>query len=159
MTVRLDRGFTVIELVVTVAIVGILALTALPVVEMTARRQKEIELRAALRDIRNGIDAYKRAYDEGKMEKKVDETGYPRRLEDLAQGVENVQDPQKAKLYFLRRLPRDPFSDTPELPAAATWGKRSYASPPDAPAEGADIFDVYSLSTASGLNGVAYREW
>jgi general secretion pathway protein G len=154
-----ERGFTLIELVITVAIVGILAMTAMPIIEVTAKRQKEIELRAALREIRGGIDAYRRALDEGKLEKKVGESGYPHRLEELVQGVENIQDPGKGKLYFLRRLPRDPFADNPALTAGQTWGKRSYASPPDAPLEGADVFDVHSRSTGIGLNGIAYREW
>ncbi len=154
-----NRGFTLIELIITVAIVGILAMTAMPMIEVTAKRQKEVELRAALRQIRGGIDAYRRAVSEGKVEKKVDESGYPHRLEELDQGVENSLDPNKARLYFLRRLPRDPFADDPSLPAAQSWGKRSYASPPDAPQEGADVFDVYSLSPGIGLNGIAYREW
>ncbi|UCV30000.1 type II secretion system protein [Ferribacterium limneticum] len=154
-----NRGFTLIELVITVAIVGILAMTAMPIIEVTVKRQKETDLRAALRQIRAGIDAYKRAVDEGKVEKKVDESGYPRRLEDLDQGVENIQDPNKTKLYFLRRMPRDPFSDDPALTAAQTWGRRSYASPPDAPLAGVDVFDVYSLSGGVGLNGTPYREW
>jgi general secretion pathway protein G len=156
---KLRRGFTLIELVITVAIVGILAMTAMPLIEMTAKRQKESELRAALREIRSGLDAYRRAYEEGKFEKKVDESGYPHHLDDLAKGVENVKDPKKAKLYFLRRLPRDPFADDPTLQAEQTWGKRSYASPPDAPVEGDDVFDVYSLSKDVGLNGTPYREW
>ena len=153
------RGFTLIELVVTVAIVGVLALAAAPLLETTVRRQQESELRAALREIRGAIDAYRRAVDDGRIAKRADESGYPTRLEDLYQGVDNRQDPGKGKLYFLRRLPRDPFNNDPALDAAQTWGKRSYASPPDAPVEGADVFDVYSLSPGVGLDGVPYREW
>lgn len=156
---RPGGGFTLIELVITVAIVGILAMVAMPLAETTAKRHKESELRAALRELRGGIDAYRRAVDEGKIKKKVDESGYPRRLEDLAQGIANIQDPAQGKLYILRRLPRDPFSDDPALSAAQTWGKRSYASPPEAPQEGADVFDVFSRSPGIGLNGIPYKDW
>lgn len=152
-------GFTLIELVITVTIVGILAMVAMPLAETAARRHKEGELRAALRELRGGIDAYRRAVDEGKVEKKADESGYPRRLEDLVQGVANTQDPAQGKLFILRRLPRDPFSVDPALTAAQTWGKRSYASPPEAPLEGADIFDVFSRSPGIGLNGIPYKDW
>ena len=152
-------GFTLIELVITVAIVGILAMVAMPLAETAARRHKEGELRAALRELRGGIDAYRRAVDEGKIEKKADESGYPRRLEDLVQGGANTQDPAQGKLYILRRLPRDPFSVDPALTAAQTWGKRSYASPPEAPLEGADVFDVFSRSPGIGLNGIPYKDW
>ncbi len=152
-------GFTLVELAITVAIVGILALGVAPVLELTAKRQRETELRRALRDIRAAIDAYRRAYDEGKIEKRSGESGYPPSLDALVLGIANTQDVTGGKLYFLRRLPRDPFAEDAAAPAAATWGKRSYGSPPDAPQEGKDVFDVHSRSTATGLNGVPYREW
>ncbi len=153
------RGFTLIELVVTVAIVGILAAGALPLAELTAQRSRESDLRVALRQIRTAIDAYKTAYDAKRIEQKVGLTGYPPDLESLVEGVPDVTDPAGSKIYFLRRVPRDPFHPDPHVPAEDTWGKRSYASPPDEPSEGKDVFDVYSLSPRVGLNGVPYREW
>ena len=155
--VRRLRGFTLIELAVTVAIVGVLSTMALPLAETTIRRSKEAELRTALRQIREGIDAYKRAGEEGRI--RADASGYPPRLEDLAEGVEDIKRPDLAKIHFLRRLPRDPFGGDPELAAAETWGRRSYASPPDNPQSGEDVFDVYSLAEGVGLNGIPYRQW
>jgi general secretion pathway protein G len=152
-------GFTLIEVAVTVAIVGILAAAAVPVLEMSAQRAKESELRADLRQIREALDAYRKAGDDGRIAKDAGGSGYPKNLEDLVVGVEDITSPNKARVYFLRRLPRDPFSADPALPAADTWGKRSYASPPDAPQAGDDVYDVYSLSPRIGLNGVPYRQW
>jgi general secretion pathway protein G len=153
------RGFTLIELAVTVAIVGVLSTMALPLAETTIRRGKEAELRTALRQIREGIDAYKRAGEEGRIRIRADASGYPPRLEDLAEGVEDIKRPDLAKIHFLRRVPRDPFGGDPELAAAETWGRRSYASPPDNPQSGEDVFDVYSLAEGVGLNGIPYRQW
>jgi len=153
------RGFTLIELLVTVAIVSLLATMALPVAELAVRRGQEQDLRAALREIRAGLDAYKRATDEGRVARSALESGFPPTLETLVQGAVDARSPDKRRIYFLRRLPRDPFTRDAELPAGRTWGLRSYESPADAPREGSDVFDVYSLATGTGLNGRPYREW
>lgn len=153
------RGFTLIELVVTVAIVGVLASVAVPLVELNAQRAREHELRSALRQIRTALDEYKRASDEGRIERRVGASGYPRSLDELVQGVPDVKSPTPAKLFFLRRLPRDPFSPERDASAAQSWGIRSYGSPPDAPVQGEDVYDVYSRSERVGLNGQPYREW
>jgi general secretion pathway protein G len=153
------KGFTLIELVITVAIVAVLASVALPLNELVVQRAKEQDLRRALRELREAIDAYKQAFDENRIVKRAGDSGYPKRLEDLVAGVEDQQSPKKDRIYFLRRLPRDPFATDPELGPAQSWGKRSYLSPPDEPREGEDVFDVFSLSTATGINGRPYREW
>jgi general secretion pathway protein G len=130
----------------------------MPLNELVVQRAKEQDLRRALRELRDGIDAYKQASDEGRIVKRAGESGYPRRLEDLAAGVEDQKNPKKERIYFLRRIPRDPLA--PEaLAAAETWGKRSYASPPEEPRDGDDVFDVFSLSSATGINGRPYKEW
>jgi len=153
------QGFTLIELVITVAIVALLASVALPVSELAVQRTKEQELRRTLRQIRDAIDMYKQASDEGRIRKSIGDSGYPKKLEELAEGADDQKSPKKEKIYFLRRVPRDPFNADPTLSAAATWGKRSYASPPDDPKEGDDVFDFFSLAQGKGINGQPYRDW
>lgn len=153
------RGFTLIELVVTVAIVAILASVAVPLVELNVQRTREHELRTALRQIRGALDAHKRATDEGRVLARTGGSGYPRTLSELVDGVSDAKSPTTARIYFLRRLPRDPFNTDRSLSAAETWGLRAYSSPPDAPAEGEDVYDVYSRSGRTGLNGQPYRGW
>ena len=155
---RTFSGFTLIELVITVAIVAILESAAVPLTQLAVQRGKEQELRSALRQIREAIDAYKQAGDEGRLEKKSDASGYPPALAELVKGVEDIKKPDKPTIYFLRRVPRDPLASD-DVKAEDTWGLRSYASPPDDPREGADVFDVYSLAEGKGLNGVPYKEW
>lgn len=154
-----SRGFTLIELVVTVAIVGLMASAAMPLAEIAYRRAREQELRGALRELRSAIDAYKAAADQGRILTEVDASGYPPTLQVLVSGVEDARDPDGARIYFLRRLPRDPFFPDPAAPAISTWALRSYESPPEDPRQGDDVFDVRSMSPATGINGVPYRDW
>jgi general secretion pathway protein G len=134
-------------------------MAVLPLMEVTMQRSKEHELRTGLRQLREGIDKYKQASDEGRILRRTEESGYPKSLELLVNGVDDAKDPKKSKIYFMRRIPRDPMATDESLAAHQTWGKRSYASPPDEPKAGDDVFDIYSLSEGTGLNGVRYREW
>lgn len=152
-------GFTIVELLVTIVIIGILASAAIPMSELAFQRSREQDLRNALREIRIAIDAYKQAGDEGHIERKVTESGYPHTLEELVDGVVDTKNPKGGKLYFLRRVPRDPFHDDESVPPGKSWGKRSYASSRTEPKEGDDVFDVYSLAPGAGLNNIPYREW
>ncbi|PTT88564.1 general secretion pathway protein GspG [Pelomonas sp. HMWF004] len=156
---RQRRGFTLIEMLAVVTIVGILAAAAQPLAVWVHKRQREAELRLALRTLRSGLDAYFQAGRDGRITLKADDSGYPPDLDSLVRGVPDAKDPQrKRRLYFLRRLPRDPFAD-PALPAAQTWGLRSYDSPPESPAPGRDVFDVYSRAEGQALDGSPYRTW
>lgn len=156
---RQQPGFTLIELVVTVAMIAVLATIALPTAQVTVRRYKEQQLRRALSEIRAAIDAYKAAVEAGLIATKLDETGYPPTLNVLVEGALDRRSPTKRKIFFLRRLPTDPMVETRNGEATASWGIRSYASPPDSPQEGSDVFDVYSKSNAIGMNGIPYRDW
>lgn len=153
----LVRGFTLIELLVVMAVLGILATAAMPLVELTARRNKERELKQSVWEIRRAIDAYKQAYDEGRILKTPGASGYPPSLSMLASGVPDLAS-GGAPMYFLRRIPKDPFAKK-ELSAEQSWAMRSYQSPPDQPKPGLDVFDVYSYSEERGFNGVPYRQW
>ena len=142
------KGFTLVELMVVLTVIALLLSLVAPNYVGQVKHAEE----AVLREIREAIDAYKQAADEGLIERKADASGYPPTLAVLAEGVQNKRKPEEARLYFLRRVPGDPVSGEP-------WGLRSYASPADAPQQGADVFDVYSRGEGSGMNGVPYGNW
>ncbi|MEY4747982.1 MAG: hypothetical protein RIQ60_196 [Pseudomonadota bacterium] len=146
------------ELVVTLALLGLLATLAAPLAELEVQRTREAGLRQALREVRDAIDAYKRAADKGFIQRKVGDSGYPPSLRVLVEGVPNQKSANGEKFYFLRRVPRDPFAAT-ELSAEDGWDLRSYSSSADAPSPGDDVYDVHSRSTGVGLNGLPYQRW
>ncbi len=151
------RGFTLIEMVVVVALVGILAMAAQPLLELSVRRAQEASLRQGLRSLREAIDSHRSAALQGHIAKRTDDSGYPPSLEALVDGVPDLRSLDK-RIYFLRKLPRDPFAAA-DLPAASTWRLRSSDSPAEAPQPGNDVFDVSSPSDATALDGTAYRSW
>ena len=153
-----SRGFTLIEMLVVLAMMGVLAAAARPLLEMSVQRTREHELHLALRQMRTAIDAYKHAADDGQVAHPADASGYPPNLNALVAGVPDARSANGRKIYFLRRLPRDPFAD-PSLEPAESWGLRSADSPPDAPQAGKDVFDVYSRSERRALDGTRYKDW
>jgi len=156
--IRPPRGFTLIELVVALALLGLLAMTALPVAELTRQRGHETELRRALRDLRGALDAWRQAVDAGQINRVPGQSPWPPDLRVLVDGVADQRDPAGGRLVFLRRLPRDPFAD-PTLPAEATWRLRASDSPATDPRPGRDVFDVGSSSPLRALDGSLYASW
>ena len=149
-----ERGLTLVELIVTVAILAILAGAAAPIARFKVKRDKERELRYALRDIRRAIDAYKDATLQNKIDTKLGTEGYPESLEILVQGVKLSQSPDGKTIKFLRRIPMDPMTGTYD------WGKRSMQDDPKAQSWGGqNVFDVYSKSTERARDGTPYSEW
>ena len=148
-----SAGFTLVEMVVTCAVMLILASVVLPTARVTERRMKEAELKAALREMRYAIDDYKRYSDAGMIPVDLGTDGYPRELDTLVDGVAIVGQVDR-KVKFLRRIPIDPMT------AKAEWGLRSYQDDADAQSWGGEnVYDVYSLSAATSIDGVPYRQW
>ncbi len=154
---RADRGYSFVELLVVSAILLVLASAVLPLTRVTMQRQREAELRRALREMRTAIDRYKDAGDLGLIggvEVEADNDGYPESLEVLVEGVEVVSDASGRKMRFLRRIPFDPMTGSRD------WGLRSYQDDPDSQRwSGDNVYDVYTKSTATALDGTSYREW
>jgi general secretion pathway protein G len=152
-----QRGFTFIELVIVTAILMILASTIMPMAQVTAQRQREIELRRALREMRTAIDKFKDAVDQGQIpmtELEPGNEGYPPDLETLVDGVSAANDASGRKLKFLRKIPIDPMTHS------ADWGKRAYQDKPDSQSWGGkNVYDVYTTFQGTGLDGTKYRDW
>lgn len=150
---RSSRGFTLTEMVIVCVVLGILASASLPIAKFTVKRSREADLRLALREMRNAIDEYKRYSDAGLIPVDLGADGYPKELEVLVEGVDLVGQVDK-KARFLRRIPIDPMT------GRAEWGKRSYSDEPDSSlTDGNSVYDVYSLSTGTGLDGIPYAKW
>jgi general secretion pathway protein G len=150
-------GYTFVELVVVGAMLMILASAILPLAKVTIQRQRESDLRRALRELRVAIDRYKDAADQGLIgstDLKAGAEGYPPDLETLVEGVRVANDASGRKLKFLRRIPIDPLTKSTE------WGMRSYQDDADATSWGGqNVFDVFTKSGGTGLDGTKYKDW
>lgn len=150
---RRRQGFTIVELIVAFTIMSILATAALPLARVTIQREREIELRRALREMRDAIDKYKMASDQNMIEKKLDTEGYPPDLQTLVDGVELMNTVDK-KIKFLRRIPKDPMMGNTD------WGLRSYQDDPDSSSWGGqNVFDVFTKNQGTALDGTKYSDW
>lgn len=160
-------GFTLIELVVSLALVGVLALVAWPAAEVASQRSRELELRRSLREIREALDAWKAASEDGRIQTAADASGWPPSLQALVDGVPNARDAGRTRLVFLRTLPRDPFAPK-DVPAHQSWRLRSSDTKDigrrDDELEGSDrfvrdVFDVRSRSSRAALDGTRLSDW
>jgi prepilin-type N-terminal cleavage/methylation domain len=157
---RLQQGFSLIEMVVTLALLGTLAAAAAPLVHRYQQQSREAGLRESLRTLRIAIDGYRQASLDGRIEKRSQDSGYPPTLKHLVQGVVDKTSPNRAHLYFLRRIPRDPMCDCEGRSDEETWRIRSSnQAPGDFSGGEKDVFDISSTSMAKGLNGVPYAQW
>ena len=148
-----ESGLTLLELIITIAVLIILSSAALPIARVAVRRQKEAELRRDLREMRTAIDRYKDTADRNLIQVKVESEGYPPDLQTLVNGVQLAGTPDR-RIRFLRHIPVDPMS------GRADWGLRSVQDDPDSTSWGGqNVFDVYSLSTGTALNGTKYSDW
>ncbi len=150
-----QRGFTLLEMAVTATVLLILASAVIPMAKNGIRRQKELELRRDLREMRQAIDNYQQMVQQQKIKAPpVENNGYPESLEILVEGAPKTNSASSVKVRFLRRIPVDPFT------GKAEWGLRSLSDDPTSSSwGGGSVYDVYSLSTATGSNGIPYREW
>jgi general secretion pathway protein G len=150
---RTTAGMTLLELIIACAILMILASAALPVARVTIQRRKEAELRRDLREMRDAVDRYKDVADRNLIQVKADTEGYPPDLDTLVQGVK-LAGPEGLRIRFLRKIPVDPMT------GKADWGLRSVQDDPDSNSWGGqDVFDVYSLSQGTALDGTKYSDW
>jgi general secretion pathway protein G len=154
---RNHQGYSFVELLVVTSVLFILASVAMPLAQVTAQRQREVELRASLRQMRTAIDKFKDAVDQGRIaatELKPGSEGYPPDLDTLVEGVPMQNDQSGVKLKFLRRVPIDPMTNSTE------WGMRAYQDRPDSTSWGGQsVFDVYTKSGATAIDGTKYKDW
>ena len=151
---RREFGLTLVELIVAFTIMMFLTALSLPLARYKVRRERERELRHALRELRSAIDRYKDTCEKGGIEKKLGAECYPESLEQLVEGVKLANDPTGKKIRFLRRIPRDPFTNSTD------WGLRSTQDDPRSTAWGGqNIFDVYTKSMERAPDGTPYSEW
>ena len=152
-----DRGYSFVELLIVTAILFILASAVMPLATVTSQRQRESELRTALRQMRTAIDKFKDAADAGRIpstEVQAGSEGYPPDLETLVEGVTLLNDQSGTKLKFLRKIPTDPMTNSTD------WGLRAYQDKPDSTSWGrGNVYDVYSKSGGTALDGSKYRDW